>query len=290
MSYFHDTSLTQRAKASPIGDGRFGAKLAIFENGVKGVLKEQPPTSKMFRGVCQLNMPANEVMAYRLDRDLLHFGVVPETLFITWRGKEASLQKHIEGFQPKEVVPGVFDRKLDDWKQRLQSLADIMPMSELAKVVLFDLIVNNADRHGKNLIVDTHNGNKLWAIDNGTAFGDGYTLYKNVFHKYFFYDELPVDVDTLHALDRLTERDFGDVVRPFKISPKRCSYLYWRTRFVVDHHDRLGFKRISGGRIGNNEFPSYQKWFDKKMYPKDKMAALKVPPRPGVVEDRVDAL
>jgi hypothetical protein len=251
------------------------------------VLKVKQSKGKMFRGINTATMHRREVAAYRLDRDLFKLSVVPETLLINWKGKEASLQKYVEGFQPKEVVPDVFDRKLDGWKEKLGELAKLFDEQRLASVVLFDLVCNSADRHGKNLVMDTHN--KLeWAIDNGATFGKYYGWYKNVFHKYFFYDALPVDPVLLSRLDGVTLPEVESVVRPL-LSAEEASFIYWRIRFVVDHSDRLAFKRISHGKLGNNEFPSYKDWFDRKMVVTDPLLALKIPPRPGVVEERIDA-
>lgn len=287
MSHFHDTAMKLRARTKPAGDGRFGAQIATFENGVKGLLKVQQSTTKCFRGVPFSEFHKREVVAYRLDRDLLQFNVVPETLLIRWRGREASLQKFVEGFQAKDLVPGVFDRKLQDWKYRVSQLAPMLNMEEVAKVVLLDMSINNVDRHGKNVIVDTHN-NDVYAIDNAASFAPCYKWYKNIYHKYLFFRELEVPGDVRARLDGIRQQDIASVVGSL-LSFKDVEYTYWRIRFIVDHSDRLAFARVSQGNFSNNEFPPYSGWFGKKIHPKREMLVLTQPPKPGVVEDRVDA-
>jgi hypothetical protein len=287
VSHFHDTAMRLKARTKPAGDGRFGAQIVTFENGVKGVLKVQQTSCKAFRGVPFAEFHKREVAAYRLDRDLLMLSVVPETLLIKWRGQEASLQHYVEGFQAKDLVPGVFDRKLSDWKYKVAQFADRVALDVLADVVLLDMCINNVDRHGKNVIVDTHNKG-VFAIDNAASFFDCLKCYKNIFHKYLFFSNLEVPEVTRTRLASIRHRDLSSVLGSL-LSPKDVEYTYWRIRFVVDHSDRLAFARVSQGNFGNNEFPSYSEWFRKKMHPKQEMLVLTRPSKPGVVEDRVDA-
>ena len=273
--------MSQRARTRPAGDGRFGSQFAVFEDGTKALLKVEQFSTKCFRGVPLSKFHRREVAAYRLDRDLLGFGVVPETLLIRWRGHEASLQKYIEGFQGKDLVPGVFDRKLADWKYRVSELANRINMASLLNMVVLDLIINNADRHSKNLIIDTIN-NKIYAIDNSTSFGPCYKLYKNIFHKYFFLRNFVIPSALLEKLGSLSLADFRGVLGSL-LSPTDVEFVYWRTQFVVRHSDRLCFLRMSKGNFGNNDFPDYQHWFKAHMTPKPDKLVLNTQPTPGMV-------
>lgn len=278
--------MSLRARTKPAGDGRFGAQIVTFDNGVKGLLKVQQHSRRVFRGVPLTVFHRNEVIAYRLDRDLLELNVVPETLLIRWRGEEASLQKYVEGFQAKDLIPGVFDRKLDDWKYKVSQLSQAVNLDELAKVVIFDLVINNTDRHGKNVIIDTHN-KCVYAIDNASSFLPCYKLYKNVFHKYLFLRHLGISPEIRQRLDGIRRRDLASVLGSL-LPAKDVEYTYWRIRFIVDHSDRLAFARVSQGNFSNNEFPSYSMWFHKKMHPKRDTLVLTQQPTPGTTEDRVD--
>lgn len=286
MSTFFDTATRLKARTKAIGDGKFGAQLAVFENGVKSVLKLQQHSTDYFRGVPESEFHRREVAAYRLDRDLLHFDVVPETLLIRWKGQEASLQKYVEGVMARDLVPGVFDKKLNDWKFRVAKLFGMVNQSSLLHIVVLDLLVNNADRHARNIVIDTFN-NKVFAIDNSIAFGKAYGHYKNVFHKYLFFSKLDIPQDVLQTVDGLTPALLKDSLGAL-LSGRDLDYIYWRARFVVDHSDRLAFVRVSKGNLNNNEFPSYSDWFKKKMYPKPTMLVLAQPSKPGAVEDVVD--
>lgn len=286
MSSFHDIATSQRARTSPLTGGKFGAQLAVFDGGVKAILKVKGNIGKTFRGIPVSTFHRREVAAYRVDRDLLGFGVVPETLLINWRGQEASLQKYVEGVQPKELVPGVFDRKLDDWKHRIAKFAEMVNLEDMVKIIVLDLVIGNADRHARNLIIDTYNHGVV-AIDNGTSFGPDFRLFKNIFYKYLFTNRLDIPDPVLSKLSGIGHKAVKDCIGSL-LTPKEVEYTYWRIRFVVDHPDRLAFARVSQGNFNNNEFPHYSNWFNKKMHPAEEMMLLTIPVKPGVVEQKLD--
>jgi hypothetical protein len=263
---FKDTAATLEASAKPIGSGKFGAQLVMFENGIKAVLKTQQHSTALFRGVPKSEFHKREVAVYRLDRDLLKFDVVPETLLINWEGQEASLQKYVEGVMPRDLVPDVFDKKNESWKSKVVKLFGMVNQDDLLRMVVLDLIINNADRHARNIVIDTFN-DRVFGIDHSVSFGSGYQLYKNIFHKYLFFTKLEIPEAVLEQVDGITPASLKNSIGAL-VSKEELDYTYWRARFVVDHSDRLAFVRVSQGNLNSKEFPSYESWFQKKMQPR----------------------
>lgn len=262
-SRFYETVDKRQAHLKPIGTGRFGAQLAAFDNGVKGILKVRIANKKLFRGVPITELPRREVAIYHLDRDLLHFDVVPETLLISWKGKVASIQEHKEGVAPSDLVPGLFDKKLEDWKYRVLKFANRVSADDMLRIVLLDLIVNNTDRHAKNVLVDPVN-ERVFAIDNGMSFAPWFARYRNVFHKYLFFSRFDVPDDVLESLGKITRPDLEGVLGPF-LHPDEITQTHLRIRFIVDHHTDMAFQKVSQGHYDRDDFPTYEKWFKRRL-------------------------
>lgn len=263
MSDFSDTVYSQKARTKPIGEGKFGAQLATFEDGTKAVIKVKPFATSTFRGIDKQTMPQREVAAYVLDSTILDFGVVPETLLVKWQGQEASAQEFKQGaLAPRAVVPGIFDRKLSDWKMRIAQFFGLVNLDDMTRIVLLDLVMNGVDRHGKNVVVDTVN-NRVFAIDNGLSFGQFYRQYRSVFHKYLFFTHLDIPEWAMNKLARVERADLEPLSE--YLSPDEVEQTWLRIQFVLGHADRLAFKRMSQGQLDPNRFPSYEGWFKKQL-------------------------
>lgn len=263
MASFFETVQEGDGQAAPLGEGKFGAHLVTYSNGEKGILKIKPFANDTFRGIPKQQMPRREYAAYLLDSVVLDFGVVPETYLTKWQGREASVQKFITtGLMPKEVVPGLFDKKLDDWKYRIARLFSSINLDDMLKVVLLDLIMNNVDRHGRNVLIDRVQ-HKVWAIDNGLSFGRYYRGYRSIFHKYLFFAQFQLPEWATKKLSRVT-REHLDVLAD--TLPEECVEETWlRIQFILGHADRLAYKRMGRAQgFGVSKFPSYEEWFRRK--------------------------
>lgn len=262
------------ARLSSLEGGKFGAQLLTFANGEKGVLKTKPFATNSFRGIPKQDLPKREVAAYMLDRDVLDFGVVPETILTRWQGREASVQKFIvSGLMPRDLVSGLFDKQLDDWKYRIAKFFTKVALEDMQKVVLLDLIMNNVDRHGKNILVDPVL-KKTWAIDNGLAFGRYYRNYRSIFHKYLYYAKLHVPKWAVEKLSRVTRDQLDKALLPY-LPPLLINDTWLRIKFILDHRDRLAYKRFSGRPgLGNNDVPSYEDWFKRQIREQNTDTAL----------------
>jgi len=151
-------SKVRRLGTSPISSvGRLskdqkGANESIvvnFEDGSKAIFK--PNDEKMEYGSA-----SSEIMAYELSEEL-GWGIVPETVPYEFEGESGSLQRWVSDAQTWKEMP---DR--DMWDQTLDA-------KEFAQMKVLDALVGNSDRHAGNVLED--NAGKVWAIDNGGAFG-----------------------------------------------------------------------------------------------------------------------
>lgn len=285
MSKFSEAVQAGEGRASPVGQGKFGAQLVTYSNGERGILKVRPFANDTFRGISKQLMPRNEVAAYLLDYAVLDFGVVPETYLTKWKGREASVQKFVQmGVMPKEVVPGLFDKKLDDWKYRIAKLFSSINLDDMLKVVLLDLIMNNVDRHGRNVLIDTPQ-HKVWAIDNGLSFGRYYRGYRSIFHKYLYFANFSIPEWAIKKLGRVTREQLS--VLSSLLPPEAVEDTWLRIQFILEHSDRLAYKRM--GRVqglGVSKFPSYEDWFRRKMQGQNEGLALMYSPQ-AVVDGKL---
>lgn len=259
MSLFRETLRTQKAPLQPIGVGKFNAKLATFPNGVKAIVKTQIFSNENFRGIPRDSMHMREVMAYRFDHDVLGFDLVPETYMTRVGLAKASTQEFVTGVAAGELVPKVFDKSLPDWKERVAKLASLVPQHEVEKMVIMDLVIGNRDRHARNALFNLDLG-KAYAIDNGASFGKSFSLYRNVFHKYFYLKYFKPSEDTLKALGNVTREACSDVL--IWLSPAERDAVWARAQFILEksEQNKLSFYKMSHGQLDNNSFPDRREW------------------------------
>jgi hypothetical protein len=263
VALFKETLESQKAPLQSVGIGKFGAKLATFPNGVKAIVKAQVFDNSPFRGIARDTMHEREVMAYRFDRDVLGYNLIPETYMTRVGVKKASTQEFVNGLACGEIVPKVFNKELPDWKERVAKLASLVPQSEVEKMTVMDMVIGNRDRHARNALFNIDLG-KAWAIDNGASFGTSFRLYRSVFHKYFYLKNFKPSDDTLKALANVTREACDDVL--IWLSDKERDAVWARAQFILDHHDRLDFWTLSKGHLGNSEFPSHSRWIRSFLY------------------------
>jgi hypothetical protein len=102
-----------------------------------------------------------ERAAYLIDM-FLGFDLVPPTVIRTIDGEEGSLQQFIP------------DGKTGNELTEEEKKANKTLRRQASTIMLFDLLINNCDRHSGNYIVDK-NG-KLWGDDNGDSLSRGDNL------------------------------------------------------------------------------------------------------------------
>lgn len=258
MSKFHETVTTQKPDLKTIGKGRFGAKLATYENGVRAVIKPERFGNDLFRGIPSDELCRREVLAYHFDRDVLKFNIVPETLIGKFgKSSRASIQEFKQGYVPKDIVPKVFNREQEDWKQRVAKLASMMPAEDTQKMILMDLVIGSKDRHAANALINV-DAKKLYAIDNGVAFGKSFKFYRNVFHKYLHFKSFTPTKEMLKAVEAVTLPVCKEVL--IWLTDAEQEAVYARAQFVLEKSDKLDFWTLSKGNLGQNDFPSQSRW------------------------------
>ncbi len=121
------------------------------------------------------------------------WGVVPPTVFREdgpngpgslqlWIGDpertmlevEPTNDKIIDIVRPAQLIPGwlpVFDARLSDRTRVVVAHAD---RQDLASTAVFDAVINNGDRKGSHLLVDSDG--RVWGIDHGVTFNSEHKL------------------------------------------------------------------------------------------------------------------
>lgn len=223
-----------------ITEGRFESYKAEHE-GVLYVLKpELCQNSPTLRKISPNTHHFREVASYLLDSKILHFGVVPETVLVEHNGKLASVQRFVEGktLKKEELV------KSDDAR----------------KIVIFDLIVNNTDRHIRNCLF---NKNKVWAIDNGCCFGQYYNYYYSVLHRYLYSDLLILTDNERKLLNVISKSQLDKVIGPY-LEEEEVEQTYYRIQWMLEQ-ENLSFKLMSDNQEDRRLYPSRSKWFKQQM-------------------------
>lgn len=138
------------------------------------------------KGVFKTEYYQNERAAYLIDR-FLGFNLTPPTAIRTLDGEIGSMQEFIPDAQTFHELEEDFRTSFEE-----EHRADFM------KMWLFDIIINNFDRHSGNFLVQ---GNTLYAIDHGYSmnhhWGNRSFLYRiyllNGF-RYFLDQEFPKEI------------------------------------------------------------------------------------------------
>lgn len=113
--------------------------------------------------------------AVYLVNKFLGFDIVPTTVIRTIEGEEGSLQRFIP-----------------DAKTGLEVSRKQVPTEELVKMVLFDFLINNTDRHEGNFLVK---GKRIFAHDNESSFSIGHIYDRPIyFGENFFSAPIPEEI------------------------------------------------------------------------------------------------
>ena len=263
MTEFEKTVRTMKPISKPkkIGEGRFGARLAEYENGYKAVVKPQL-IGDVFRKQPTERAPYCAEAFYRFSQ-LIAPGFVPETYVIKVGGHIWSAMKWIPGFHVRKYDARAFHKDDDDFvPPKLRRICfQAAPKSAWLRLTLLDLIGNSRDRHGKNVLVRPKHVVPLGAIDNDFALGLTFRGTRNVFHQYLFYWHW-YDPALLREVSRLTVKDFKGAICPL-LEPVYAEHCMRRLDWVMEYPHRMPWRIIGQGAQRSVEFPSYERWFKK---------------------------
>jgi len=254
---FEIAAYTSKGKVHAVGVGQFGARQVIFDNGLKGTLKKKLFSNENFRGIKKDRQYLHEVAYYQLAK-YLSIDVVPPTILTTYEDVPASLQLWVFGVAASGLVPDVFKKSIENWKEKVALFTAQVNMEKLRDIILLDLITNNTDRHGKNIIIDIISNN-VWAIDNGLSFGKYFSKYYNVFHKYIYRKNFTLTTNERAVLESLTLQQIQSILHRY-LTVEEIEQTFKRMQFILKQKD-LGFEILCKEHEGRNDFPSYEEWF-----------------------------
>lgn len=268
----HIVTTQQPAKLEMIHEGKVGARLATYGNGMQAVVKiaEASAPKKQSRttqcGLPIRSLPRREVAFYRLAKLLGFESVVPETVLGAIDGESASFQQYVQAVKLYELAPRLKNvQDHDAWVVAFREAMREVPREDVVRLTLLDFIAGQRDRHGANygVRIDIKDGKARWRLvgwDNGVAFGKTFERYKSVAHKYLFQFSFNIEnewsaVENMrrseldHALDGLL---LGDAIE----------HTWLRAQFVLAYPYRLPWCVLSQGAETDGSFPAYETYFN----------------------------
>ena len=118
---------------------------------VKVIFKSERGESKSLqKALMGGTLCEREILAYRLDKEIFKWNIIPPTKELWYNGNKGSAQRFIT-----------------DGKH--ESYYNLCEYKRFTKIIIFDYLLNHGDRHTDNLMIK---GSKAWAIDNGNICPD----------------------------------------------------------------------------------------------------------------------
>lgn len=236
-------------------------KVAIAGNGNALWKPEEVHTEDVRAGVVPPGTQQyREVAAHSLD-STLELGLVPPTAHRSYAGATGSLQAWAEDAKPwvLAITPadtlyggGLADvggdtvseggARMSEIKRNWNVTAEMIKKNpelqeELSKLVVFDIVTNNTDRHLNNLMVtESDEGKpKIVAIDNGLAFGNGMNGYRSRIHAQMhaagYHVKIPEKLAT--RLDNMTLGDFKRSLLEHNVEPWAATQSFLRAKYAL---------------------------------------------------------
>jgi len=162
--YGHAGRPGQRGGSAPSGGKKFGSSsitgskeldddksginesvILEFADGSRGIFKSARDMKENGYGSAE-----SEILAYEFSESI-GWDIVPETIEYTYKGEGGSLQKWVPNSET------AMDRR------------EFRPREWTPRFTIMDALLGNVDRHAGNVLYDEEG--KMWAIDNGGAFG-----------------------------------------------------------------------------------------------------------------------
>jgi hypothetical protein len=251
--------------------GKSGALLAMYEGGVKAVVKvakdRLPSGHRRQRGIAASLHPTREVAFYRAARLIGYDDLVPETVLTTKAvpGCVASAQLFVPAHHLHELEPKLVDVDDPSWGSTLAATCTVVPKSFWRHLLALDILGGVRDRHVNNvgLVMRSENDEPTYrpiAWDNAVSFGMTFDRYHNVFHKYLFRRSVDL-AGTWSTLESITKADLHDAVGGY-LQPDEIHDAFMRVQFFLDFPYRLPWRVCSKGNDDPHEFPDYRTYFE----------------------------
>jgi hypothetical protein len=171
----------------------------------------------------QVRFYKREVLAYEMDL-LFGFGIVPVTVIAGQGKKIGSRQLWVDG---RSGRPGA---------------AQTEDPIGVAKIIVFDIICGNTDRHDGNFIYDDKR-KKVWAIDNGLCFPLDISDLSCTFLPY------SVKIDIINGDMKSSSRYFQELPRSLQDRMRSITRRRFMSRFKkykLEEEGKLAWKRMQG--------------------------------------------
>jgi len=243
--------------------GKYGAFFAIYCG--KKVVFKPSGSSNIFdsKGMPLESHYRHEIAAYILDSKILNFGIVPETQEIVYEDKPASIQRFVCGMLGREIVKNLFKCSTTNPPIGVDLFQTFVDQGEIRKLIIFDMIINNTDRHIMNCLFDLDE-DRVWAIDNACAFKSCYRWYYNVFHRFLYEKSFVLKLKERKLLESISREKLKKYLSSY-LTEDEIEHTYLRVRWMLSQDD-LSFSLMSGDQEDRRRYPSRSKWFKKNMY------------------------
>lgn len=265
-AFAHLVRTTKPISVKMIAEGKVGARLATYENGVRAVMKPSEAVSAKRgkaapHGIPVVSIPRREAAFYNLSKLLGYTDLVSETVLAVWEGIPVSFQLFVNAAKLYELDTRLKNPESEDkWTVAFRETMRHFPTTDVLRLTLMDFIACSRDRHGGNYgaRLDKDMNWRLAGWDNGESFGDYQTRYHCVAHKYYYANTFPVDAE----IPMLARLDHGDVAAALDmLSPTQIDHVWYRIQFVLEYPQRLPWSVLSQGAEGPKDFPSYEEHF-----------------------------
>jgi hypothetical protein len=252
-------------------EGRVGARLIRFANGIEAVMKVGTSAAMkdqrtLQAGIATATMPRREVAFYRLSK-MLGFDIVPETVLGEFEGFPASFQQYVTCAKLYELDPRLRRMRQDKeaWVIALrETLRDKVQSDDTLQLTVVDFLAGARDRHGANYgarleLVSNQTRWRLIGWDNGCTFGLTMARYHCIAHKYLFRHAF----DLTMVWKRLRSLSRSQLVTTLKdlISEEEIDHVWLRSQFILAFPHRMPFAILSKGSDDPDAFPGYDEYF-----------------------------
>ena len=179
------------------------------------------------KAIIKYGQSQRESAASTLD-DLLDFHVVPPTVV-----RMDTTGEGVAHVSVQELVPDA--RK---WGRMTQDERDLVNRDDLFKIAIIDIITNQSDRHGGNLLVSPDN--RAYAIDNEFMFGDEGWL-KSVAVTEMYGKEIPRPL--IKKLKALGKGDFMATFASVKVGMEEIERA-WKRKVGLQKSGRIDWRLV----------------------------------------------
>lgn len=275
MSLKGTISQQQVVKDEPLKKGDPSPRLLTFENGQKACVRikvERKAGKRIKCGLPVATLMYRELAFYNLAMMLGLKSLLPESVYGTYKGREALYCAWVEGKHMRKRYSGLFNASSEVvLRANLRQIKSELGPSQLVEATTLHLVAASRDAHAQNLLVKLPMAKKeprLYLIDNEASFGLTMLDYYSFLHKYLYWDSLEIPEYLLNRLAQVSMQDLAQALGGL-LNDLELDHLYKRIQFVLElTATSLGYESLSQGKT-RKSFPDYR-WYFGLVEPKAK--------------------